>query len=81
MLGIKIAEKEDVRKFCRDLLTQPFSGQSLKKMTSNEQDDIGNIKQLLQRNSKLTHLAGWQFPNELIVPCLNVHLTVIVNQT
>ena len=72
MLGIKIAEEEDVRKFCRDLLTQPFSSQSLKKMTSNEQDDIGLIKQLLQRNNKLSHLGGWQFPNELIVPCLNV---------
>jgi len=41
-------------------------------MTVSEQDDIGNIKQLLQRNSKLSHLAGWDFPNELIVPCLNV---------
>ena len=61
-----------MRRFCRDLLTQPFSGQSLKKMTSNEQEDISLIKQLLQRNSKVSHLGGWQFPSELIVPCLNV---------
>lgn len=72
ILGIRIVDQDDVRRFCRDLLTQPFSGPSFKKMSSVEQDDISVIKQLMQRNSKVNHLGGWQFVNELIVPCLNV---------
>ena len=61
-----------MRRFCRDLLTQPFSGTSLKKMSGSEQDDISVIKKLIQRSSKVSHLEGWQLANELIVPCLNV---------
>lgn len=72
MLGVKIVEQDDVRRFCRDLLTQPFSGLSFKKMSNQEQEDIAVIKQLLQRNSKVNHFRGWQLVDELIVPCLNV---------
>ena len=72
LLGIRIAEKSEVRRCLREMLSPMLGGAAVKKMNGIDQDDLLLIKQLLQSNSKLNHNGGWELANEIIVPCLNV---------
>jgi hypothetical protein len=69
MLGIKIAETENISTVLRDMLLPVLS--STKKMSAQEQDDIVLIKQLLGKK-KMSHNGGWSLVTDLVLPCLNV---------